>query len=74
MGQRAFEIEGPGGGLKPLPATRCQFGEWEKARVNIDYHIEVERNFYSVPDALLHQEVDVHLTGETVEILAFVGF
>jgi transposase len=55
--------------LKPLPATRYQFGEWERARVNIDYHIEVERHFYSVPYALVHQEVDVHLTGETVEIL-----
>ena len=55
--------------LKPLPATRYQFGEWEKARVNIDYHIEVERHFYSVPYALVRQEVDVHVTGETVEIL-----
>ena len=55
--------------LKPLPAARYQFGEWEKARVNIDYHIEVERHFYSVPYALVHQEVDVHVTGDTVEIL-----
>jgi transposase len=55
--------------LKPLPATRYQYGEWETARVNIDYYIEVERHFYSVPYALVHQELDVHLTGETVEIL-----
>ena len=55
--------------LKPLPATRYQFGEWETARVNIDYHIEVERHYYSVPYALVHQEVDVHLTAETVEVL-----
>lgn len=55
--------------LRPLPAARYQFGEWEKARVNIDYHIEVERHFYSVPYALVHQQVDVHLTGETIEIL-----
>ena len=55
--------------LKPLPATRYQFGEWKTARVNIDYHIEVERHFYSVPYALVHQELDVHLTAETVEIL-----
>ena len=55
--------------LKPLPATRFQFGEWETARVNIDYHIEVRRHFYSVPYALVHQEVDVHLTAETVEVL-----
>jgi transposase len=55
--------------LKPLPATRYQFGEWDTARVNIDYHIEVERHYYSVPYALVHQQVDVHLTGETVEVL-----
>jgi transposase len=55
--------------LKPLPATRFQFGEWETARVNIDYHIEIERHFYSVPYALVHQEVDVHLTAEAVEVL-----
>jgi transposase len=55
--------------LKPLPATRFQFGEWKTARVNIDYHVEIERHFYSVPYALAHQEVDVHLTAETVEIL-----
>jgi transposase len=55
--------------LKPLPATRFQFGEWKTARVNIDYHIEVGRHFYSVPYALVHQEVDVHLTAETLEVL-----
>ena len=55
--------------LKPLPPTRYQFGEWKTARVNIDYHIEVERHFYSVPYALVHQELDVHLTAETVEAL-----
>jgi transposase len=55
--------------LQPLPATRYQFGEWKKARVNIDYHIEIERHYYSVPYALVHQEVEVHLTGETLEVL-----
>ncbi len=55
--------------LKPLPATRFQFGEWEKARVNLDYHVEVDRHFYSVPYTLIHQEMDVHLTADTVEVL-----
>ena len=55
--------------LKPLPATRYQFGQWKSAGVNIDYHIEVERHYYSVPYALVHQVVDVHLTGETLEVL-----
>jgi hypothetical protein len=43
--------------LKPLPATRFQFGEWETARVNIDYHIEVGRHFYSVPYALVMEAI-----------------
>jgi transposase len=55
--------------LKPLPAARYQYGEWEIAGVNIDYHIEVERHYYSVPYALVHQKVDVHLTAETLEVL-----
>jgi transposase len=55
--------------LKPLPATRYQFGQWKTTGVNIDYHVEVERHYYSVPYALVHQEVEVHLTGETLEVL-----
>src|SRR5437870_6277279 len=55
--------------LKPLPAVRYQFGEWKTVRVNLDYHIEVDRHYYSVPYALVHQEMDVHLTAETVEVL-----
>ena len=35
--------------LKPLPAQRYEFAEWRRARVNIDYHIQVQRAFYSVP-------------------------
>jgi len=38
--------------LHPLPATRYEFGEWKKVRVNIDYHVEVERHYYSVPYSL----------------------
>lgn len=55
--------------LKPLPAARYQFGEWKTARVNLDYHVEIERHYYSVPYALVHQELEVHLTADTVEVL-----
>lgn len=55
--------------LKPLPATRYEFAEWKKARVNIDYHIEVDHNYYSVPYQLIKQQVDVRLTASTVEVL-----
>jgi transposase len=55
--------------LHPLPATRYEFGQWKRVRVNIDYHVEAERHYYSVPHALAHQEVEVRLTAETIEVL-----
>ena len=55
--------------LRPLPAERYVFAQWKKARVNIDYHVEVERHYYSVPHALVGREVDVRLTAHTVECL-----
>lgn len=55
--------------LKPLPPTRYEFAEWRKAKVNIDYHVEVDHNYYSVPYQLVQQQVDVRLTTTTVEIL-----
>ena len=55
--------------MKPLPAQPYEYAEWKKARVNIDYHIEVGRHYYSVPFQLARSEVDVRLTGSVVEVL-----
>ena len=54
--------------LRPLPADRFLHGDWLTARVNIDYHVDVQRHFYSVPHPLVHALVDVRLTATTVEI------
>jgi transposase len=35
--------------LRPLPAQPYEYAEWKHARVNIDYHVEVEGHYYSVP-------------------------
>jgi transposase len=53
--------------LKPLPSCPYQYAEWKKARVNIDYHIEVERHYYSVPHQLIQKQLDVRLTPTTIE-------
>jgi transposase len=55
--------------LKPLPTSPYEFAEWKKARVNIDYHVQVDYAFYSVPYQLRREEVEVRLTSTTVEIL-----
>ena len=54
--------------LKPLPTKPYEFGEWKKAKVHPDYHIEVARAYYSVPYRLIGQRVDVRLTARAVEI------
>lgn len=54
--------------LKPLPPARYYYAEWRKARVHLDYHIEVDGHYYSVPHAYLRQEVDVRVTSLTIEI------
>ncbi len=51
----------------PLPQRPYEYAEWRKATVNIDYHIEVDRHYYSVPFSLLRESVDVRLTATTVE-------
>ena len=54
--------------LRPLPAERYQYGEWKTARVNIDYHVEFDHHWYSVPYQLTQQEVEIRATAATVEI------
>lgn len=54
--------------LRSLPAERFVFGRWKSARVNLDYHIEIERHYYSVPFQLRAELVDTRYTATTVEI------
>ncbi len=55
--------------LRPLPAQPYEFAEFKRARVNIDYPVELDHHYYSVPHALARQEVELRYTASTVEIL-----
>ncbi len=54
--------------LRPLPARRFEYATWKTATVNIDYHVEVDRHWYSVPYQLVGQKADVRLAATTVEV------
>jgi transposase len=56
--------------LKPLPVEPYVFAEWRLRRVGIDYHVDVDHHFYSVPHGFARAEVEVRLTARTVEIFA----
>ena len=55
--------------MKPLPSTRYEYAEWLKAKVNIDYHVEAERHYYSVPHPLVGEHVMVRITASTHGVL-----
>ena len=55
--------------LGPLPRTRYVFADWFSPGVNIDYHVDVDKHYYSVPYTLVHKTVDVRATAMTVEVI-----
>jgi transposase len=46
-----------------------ELAEWKHAKVNLDYHVELERHLYSVPHALVHERVELRFTAKSLEIL-----
>jgi transposase len=65
----AFEaLDAPA--LRPLPAQRYAIGRWKTAKVHIDYHVEFEAHYYSVPHRLVGAKIDVRVTGQLLECFA----
>jgi transposase len=60
------EVDRPA--LRPLPERPYEFATFKTCRVNIDYHVEFEKHFYSVPYTLIHEEVRIRATEHLLEI------
>ena len=60
------ELERPA--LKALPAEPYVYAEWKQCRLGLDYHVEVEKHYYSAPHQLLREKVWVRITARTVEV------
>ncbi len=54
--------------LKPLPEEKYEFRKFKRASVNIDYHVEFDRHFYSVPYHFRGEVVEIRATDSTIEI------
>ena len=54
--------------LKPLPAEPFEYAEWKQCRVGLDYHVEIEKHYYSVPSTLLREKLWARITARTVEL------
>jgi hypothetical protein len=54
--------------LLPLPADAYEISTWLTATVSYNYHIQVDKRYYSVPYEYIHQKVDVRITKRIIEI------
>lgn len=53
--------------MRPLPQQPYAYREWKTARASMDYHIEVEKAYYSVPYRYAGTKIDVCISDHTVE-------
>ena len=54
--------------LAPLPAEPFVYAEWRMRRVALDYHVDIDGHYYSVPHRLLREQVEARVTAHTVEV------
>ncbi len=54
--------------LLPLPESRFEVAGWRRATVPIDYHVECDFHFYSVPHKLIGQTVEIRATAGVIEV------
>jgi transposase len=60
------QVEQPA--LLPLPPAPYEYAEWRRCRAGLDYHVEVDRHFYSVPHHLIRRPLEARFTATTVEV------
>ena len=54
--------------LKPLPTHSYTFTQVKKVRVHIDYHVEVNKHYYSVPYSLVKKQLDAHINDQQITL------
>jgi transposase len=54
--------------MRPLPPTPYVFAEWKELTVAFDYHVDIDRHYYSVPHALVGHSAWARFSASTVEV------
>lgn len=54
--------------LKPLPVDPYTFSEWKLRRVGLDYHVDIDGHYYSVPHRFVREKVEARIAARSVEI------
>jgi transposase len=51
-----------------LPAEPYEYAEWRLRRVGLDYHVDIDGHYYSVPHRLIREQLDARITAHTIEL------
>ena len=54
--------------LKPLPEKPYQYTQIKTVRVHIDYHVEIEKHYYSVPYLWVKKQLRAHISNQLVQL------
>ena len=54
--------------LKPLPTEPYVYAEWKQCKVGLDYHVDVDKHYYSVPHRLLRETLWARITARAIEL------
>lgn len=54
--------------LQPLPRYPYEFAQWKSATVQLNYHIAIDFQNYSVPYEYVRKKVDVRYTKSSIEV------
>jgi len=54
--------------MQPLPVLRYTHAEWRRVRAHVDYHVEIDKNLYSVPYTVAKEQLDARITETTIEV------
>jgi transposase len=68
--RQSMFIEQERGALAPLPPRHYEYARWKQAKVHPDYHVQVERSFYSVPYQLVGQILDARIGERMLELFS----
>ena len=55
--------------LKSLPSTPFEMTHWSKLKVDLDYHVEHDHHWYSVPYTLIGKVVEIRATERIIEVI-----
>ena len=54
--------------LRPLPATRYECADWRQVRASMDYHVQYDEHFYSIPYQYAGKRLDLRVTANVIEV------